>query len=155
MARLFARENWLLLLLVFVPIALVLEHVVHAGALAVFLTSAAAIIPLAALMGRATEQLAERLGEGVGGLLNATFGNAAELIIAIVALRAGLFDLVKASITGSIIGNVLLVFGASALWGGLKYQRQQFNQTAAALSATLLVLSAARTRMSSRQAARR
>ena len=95
------------------------------------------------------------LGEGVGGLLNATFGNAAELIIAIVALRAGLFDLVKASITGSIIGNVLLVFGASALWGGLKYQRQQFNQTAAALSATLLVLSAARTRMSSRQAARR
>ncbi|MDQ3810367.1 MAG: calcium/proton exchanger [Chloroflexota bacterium] len=142
MARLLARENWLLLLLVFVPVALVLEHVVHAGALAVFLASAVAIIPLAALMGRATEQLAERLGEGVGGLLNATFGNAAELIIAIVALRAGLFDLVKASITGSIIGNVLLVFGASALWGGIKYERQQFNKTAAALSATLLVLSA-------------
>jgi Ca2+:H+ antiporter len=93
-------------------------------------------------MGRATERLAERLGEGVGGLLNATFGNAAELIIAIVALRAGYVDLVKASITGSIIGNVLLVFGASALWGGVKYQRQQFNRTAAGLSSTLLVLSA-------------
>jgi Ca2+:H+ antiporter len=142
MARLLARENWLLLLLVFLPIALVLEYVVHASALAIFLTSSAAIIPLAALMGRATEQLAERLGEGVGGLLNATFGNAAELIIAIVALRAGLFDLVKASITGSIIGNILLVFGASALWGGLRYETQQFNRTAAALSATLLILSA-------------
>jgi Ca2+:H+ antiporter len=136
------KENWLLTLLVFVPVALVLEHVVHAAPLAVFLTSSAAIIPLAALMGRATEQLAERLGEGVGGLLNATFGNAAELIIAIVALRAGLVDLVKASITGSIIGNVLLVFGASALWGGVKYERQKFNPTAASLSSTLLVLSA-------------
>ena len=142
MRRLFAKENWLLLLLVFIPVALVLEYVVHASALWIFLASSAAIIPLAALMGRATEQLAERLGEGVGGLLNATFGNAAELIIAIVALRAGLFDLVKASITGSIIGNILLVFGASALWGGVKYQRQQFNQTAAGLSSTLLVLSA-------------
>src|SRR5687767_4482134 len=142
MARLFSKENWLLLLLVFVPIALLLEYVFHTSPLSIFLASSAAIIPLAALMGRATEQLAERLGEGVGGLLNATFGNAAELIIAIVALRAGLFDLVKASITGSIIGNILLVFGASALWGGVKYQRQQFNQTAAGLSSTLLVLSA-------------
>ncbi|MFL5576612.1 MAG: calcium/proton exchanger [Gemmatimonadaceae bacterium] len=142
MARLFVRENWILLLLAFFPVALVLEHVTHAGALPVFLASAAAIIPLAALMGRATEQLAERLGEGVGGLLNATFGNAAELIIAIVALRAGLFELVKASLTGSIIGNVLLVFGASALWGGIRYERQEFNRTAAALSVTLLVLSA-------------
>jgi Ca2+:H+ antiporter len=108
----------------------------------VFLASSAAIIPLAALMGRATEQLAERLGEGVGGLLNATFGNAAELIIAIMALRAGLVDLVKASITGSIIGNILLVFGASALWGGVKFETQQFNRTAAGLSSTLLVISA-------------
>jgi len=142
MARLFVKENSLLLLLLFIPVALVLEYVVHASALAIFLTSAAAIIPLAALMGRATERLAERLGEGVGGLLNATFGNAAELIIAIVALRAGLFDLVKASITGSIIGNVLLVFGASSLYGGIKFERQTFNRTAAALSVTLLVLSA-------------
>src|SRR6188474_2759842 len=124
MSRLVSRETWLLLLLVFLPVALVLEYVVHVSALWVFLASSAAIIPLAALMGRATEQLAERLGEGVGGLLNATFGNAAELIIAIVALRAGLFDLVKASITGSIIGNILLVFGLSALLGGVKYSTQ-------------------------------
>ena len=138
----FFKKNWLLLLLVFLPIALLLEYVFHASALWIFLASSAAIIPLAALMGRATEALAESFGEGVGGLLNATFGNAAELIIAIVALRAGLFDLVKASITGSIIGNVLLVFGASAVWGGVKFQRQHFNRTAAGLSSTLLVLSA-------------
>jgi Ca2+:H+ antiporter len=142
MARLLAKENWLLLLLAFIPVALVLEYVVHASALSIFLASSAAIIPLAALMGRATERLAERLGEGVGGLLNATFGNAAELIIAIVALRAGLIDLVKASLTGSIIGNILLVFGASALYGGVKFERQTFNRTAASLSVTLLVLSA-------------
>jgi Ca2+:H+ antiporter len=142
MRRLFVRDNALLVLLLFLPVALILEHVVHGSALAIFITSSLAIIPLAALMGRATEQLAERLGEGVGGLLNATFGNAAELIIAIVALRAGLIDLVKASITGSIIGNVLLVFGASALWGGLKFDRQLFNRTAGSLSSTLLVVSA-------------
>lgn len=136
------RRNWLLLLLVFVPIALLFEHVLHAGGIAIFVTASLAIIPLAGLMGRATEQLAERLGEGIGGLLNATFGNAAELIIAIMALRAGLYDLVKASITGSIIGNILLVFGAGALYGGLKYPRQAFNRTAASLGATLLVLSA-------------
>jgi len=141
-ARLFATENLLYWLLVFFPIALVLEHVVHASALWIFITSALAIIPLAGLMGRATEEIAERAGEGIGGLLNATFGNAAELIIAIVALRAGLYDLVKASITGSIIGNVLLVFGLSALLGGLKFPVQRFNRTAASLGATLLTLSA-------------
>lgn len=129
-------------LLVFVPVALVLEYVVHAGGILVFGASAIAIIPLAGLMGRATERLAERLGEGVGGLLNATFGNAAELIIAIVALRAGLYDLVKASITGSIIGNILLVFGLSALWGGIRHQTQRFNATASALGATMLLLAA-------------
>ncbi len=136
------KRNALLVLLVFLPVALVLEHVVHASGLPVFVASALAIIPLAGLMGRATEHLAARLGEGVGGLLNATFGNAAELIIAIVALRAGLYDLVKASITGSIIGNILLVFGLSALYGGLRHQTQRFNATAASLSGTLLVLSA-------------
>lgn len=142
MKRLFAFENLLNWLLIFAPVALVLEHVVHAGAVAVFATSALAIIPLAGLMGRATEQLAERLGEGVGGLLNATFGNAAELIIAGIALHAGLYDLVKASITGSIIGNVLLVFGLSALIGGARFPSQTFNRTAASLGGTLLVLSA-------------
>jgi Ca2+:H+ antiporter len=129
-------------LLIFVPIALILEHFVHANGLVVFAASALAIVPLAGLMGTATGRLAERLGEGVGGLLNATFGNAAELIIAIVALRAGYYDLVKASITGSIIGNVLLVFGAGALYGGLRYPSQRFNPTAASLGATMLLLSA-------------
>ena len=131
----------MVVLLIFVPIALVLEWT-HAPAVAVFGTSAAAIIPLAAFMGRATEHLASKLGAGVGGLLNATFGNAAELIIAMIALRAGLHDVVKASITGSIIGNILLVLGLSILCGGLKYERQKFNPTSASVGATLLVLSA-------------
>lgn len=140
--RLFAPENLLQWLLVFVPVALVLEHVVDASAVAVFAVSGLAIIPLAGLMGQATERLAERLGEGIGGLLNATFGNAAELIIAGLALSAGYHDLVKASITGSIIGNVLLVFGLSALAGGIRYRSQTFNRTAASLGGTMLVLSA-------------
>jgi len=100
------------------------------------------IVPLAAWMGRATERLADHVGEGLGGLLNATFGNAAELIIAFAALRAGLHDIVKASITGSIIGNVLLVLGASMLAGGIRYNVQTFNRTAATTSATLLALGA-------------
>lgn len=138
--NLFTAENALLLLLVFVPIAIALE-LAHASAVAIFASSSIAIIPLAGLMGRATEQIAARLGEGLGGLMNATFGNAAELIIAILALRAGLTDVVKASITGSIIGNVLLVFGLSALVGGLRYPKQTFNRTAASHGSTLLLLS--------------
>lgn len=137
---LFAPRNLLNWLLVAVPVAAVLNFT-QANPVAVFIASALAIIPLAGWMGRATEHLAESLGEGVGGLLNATFGNAAELIIALMALRAGLFDVVKASITGSIIGNVLLVLGLSILAGGLKYPRQKFNQTAASLGSTLLALS--------------
>jgi Ca2+:H+ antiporter len=136
------RENPLMIMLIFAPIALVLEYAFHLTGLPIFITSALAIIPLAGLMGRATESLAEKFGEGIGGLLNATFGNAAELIIAIMALRAGFYDLVKASITGSIIGNILLVFGAGALYGGIKYQFQKFNATAASLGASMLVLSA-------------
>jgi Ca2+:H+ antiporter len=139
--RLFKSENLLNLLLVFVPIALAMEYLLHASPVAIFVASSLAIIPLAGLMGRATEQIAERVGEGVGGLLNATFGNAAELIIALIALNAGLHDLVKASITGSIIGNVLLVFGLSSLLGGLRFPTQKFNETAASLGTTLLVLS--------------
>jgi Ca2+:H+ antiporter len=107
-----------------------------------FLFACLGIVPLAAWMGRATEHLAEHVGEGLGGLLNATFGNAAELIIAFAALRAGLYDIVKASITGSIIGNVLLVLGASMLAGGLRFNVQLFNRTAATTSATLLALGA-------------
>jgi Ca2+/H+ antiporter len=93
-------------------------------------------------MGRATEQLADRMGEGVGGLLNATFGNAAELIIALAALHAGLHDVVKASIAGSIIGNVLLVLGAAMLAGGLKRPEQHFNAAGARAQATMLMLAA-------------
>src|SRR5262245_47516863 len=98
--------SWLLL---FVPVALVLEHAFPERATWILGASALAILPLAGWMGRATEELAAHTGEGVGGFLNATFGNAAELIIAIAALRAGLYDVVKASIAGSIIGNILLV----------------------------------------------
>jgi Ca2+:H+ antiporter len=131
----------LMTLLIFVPIAIVLE-LMHADPVWIFAASSAAIIPLAGLMGKATEHLAEKLGAGIGGLLNATFGNAAELIIALIALRAGLHDVVKASITGSIIGNVLLVLGLSIVVGGLKYETQAFNRTAAGVGATLLALSA-------------
>ena len=105
-----------------------------------FVLSGLAIIPLAGLMGGATEWLASRFGAGAGGLLNATFGNAAELIISIVALRAGLFDVVKASLTGSIIGNILLVLGLAIVAGGARRERQTFDRAAAAVGSTLLAL---------------
>lgn len=139
--RLFAPEHILSLLLVFVPIAAVLEFT-HAPGVYIFVAASLAIIPLAGLMGKATEHLASTLGEGIGGLLNATFGNAAELIIAIIALRAGLHDVVKASITGSIVGNILLVFGLAAVVGGARRKSQKFNPVAANLGSTLLMLSA-------------
>jgi Ca2+:H+ antiporter len=141
MKRLLTADNLLILLLIFVPAAAVLRYFYDTGPIWLFMTSALAIVPLAGLMGKATEFLADRLGAGLGGLLNATFGNAAELIIAILALRAGLQDLVKASITGSIIGNVLLVFGLSVLAGGVRHPVQFFNKTAANLASTMLVLS--------------
>jgi Ca2+:H+ antiporter len=140
-ARFLRAENLLKVLLVFVPLAVIAEWL-HWGPLMIFGFSAAAIIPLAGLMGEATEKLASRLGAGIGGLLNATFGNAAELIIALVALHRGLYDVVKASLTGSIIGNVLLVLGLSMVAGGLKRERQLFDKAAAAASSTLLLLAA-------------
>jgi Ca2+:H+ antiporter len=136
-----APERLLLVLLVFVPLAVLAEWL-DWGAVIVFGFAGLAIIPLAGLMGSATERLAARLGAGVGGLLNATFGNAAELIIALVALQQGLFDVVKASLTGSIIGNVLLVLGASLLLGGLGREKQSFDRAAAAAGSTLLALAA-------------
>jgi Ca2+:H+ antiporter len=139
--NLFAPENLLNLLLIFVPISVVLE-LMHASPILIFASAALSIIPLAGWMGKATEHLAEKLGQGIGGLLNATFGNAAELIIALMAMRKGLYEVVKASITGSIIGNVLLVLGLSILLGGLKFPKQAFNKTAASLGSTLLLLSA-------------
>lgn len=131
--------NWLL---VFVPITIAIEHFYPHQHLLVFLTAAVAILPLAGWMSRATEHLAEQTGEGIGGLLNATFGNAAELIIAFAALRAGLHDVVKASIAGSIIGNILLVLGASMLAGGLRHSQQTYNAAGTRSQATLLTLSA-------------
>ncbi len=146
MARAKAKSwafNWLDLLLLAVPVAVALRYVsAWRNDTLLFLVAALAIVPLAGWMGRATEQLAARSGAGIGGFLNATFGNAAELIIAIMALSKGLTGVVKASITGSIIGNLLLVLGASILAGGVRYPKQTFNQTAARVSATSLGLGA-------------
>ena len=129
-------------LLAFVPIAIALEYLAPQSHLLIFVAAAIAILPLAAWLGRATEQLADRSGEGVGGLLNATFGNAAELIIALAALRAGLHDVVKATIVGSIVGNILLMLGAAMLAGGMRHQEQLFNESAGRAQATMLTLAA-------------
>jgi Ca2+:H+ antiporter len=128
--------------LAFVPLAIALEYLTPQSHLLIFVAAAIAILPLAAWLGRATEQLADRSGEGVGGLLNATFGNAAELIIALAALRAGLHDVVKATIVGSIVGNILLVLGAAMLAGGVRHQEQYFNESAGRAQATMLTLAA-------------
>ena len=140
MKRFLSFKNWLDWLLILLPIAVWLE-LTHSSPVAIFVVSCLAVVPLAGYMGKATEHLAERLGAGAGGLLNATFGNAAELIIAALALRKGLQGVVKASITGSIIGNILLVLGLSVFLGGCKFSQQKFNRTAAALGSTLLALS--------------
>src|SRR5215213_7219452 len=132
-------EGWPYLLVPLIPVAVVLEFA-HAGATWVFLTSALGVIPTAALMGRATEELAARSGPGIGGFLNVTFGNAPELIIALFALGAGLHEVVKASLVGSILGNILLVLGASAFVGGLRFQRQRFDATAATTQSAMLLL---------------
>ena len=138
-------EHWtglnalLLILALFIPAAIILEFS-HASPTLILAASAIAIIPLAAMIGEGTEALAEKVGQRTGGLLNATLGNAAELIIAIVALRAGLIDLVLASITGSILGNLLLILGLSLLIGGIRHGVQHFNRANAGLDATLLIL---------------
>jgi Ca2+:H+ antiporter len=137
-----SSQGWPYLLVPFIPIAIVLE-LAHAGAVVTFFASALGVIPTAALMGRATEELAVRSGPGIGGLLNVTFGNAPELIIALFALNAGLHEVVKASIVGSIMGNVLLVLGAAMFFGGLKRDRQFFNRTAATAQSSMLLLAAA------------
>jgi Ca2+:H+ antiporter len=126
----------------FIPGALALE-LAHASAGMIFFAAALGIIPTAALMGQATEELAARSGPGIGGLLNVTFGNAPELIIALFALAEGLHEVVKASIVGSIIGNVLLVMGASMLVGGIGRRSQTFNATAATAQSSMLLLAAA------------
>src|SRR5687768_875633 len=124
---------------VFIPVAIALE-LAHASPVLVFGAAALAVIPCAAVMGEATEAIAARTGPGIGGFLNVTFGNAPELIIAFFALNEGLQEVVKASLIGSIIGNILLVMGAAMLVGGLKYKTQTFDRTAANTQAGMLLL---------------
>jgi len=125
-----------------IPVAVALE-LAGVSPVVVFACSALGIIPTAALMGRATEELAARSGPGIGGLLNVTFGNAPELIIALFALGQGLQEVVKASIVGSIIGNILLVMGAAMLAGGLGRDKQTFSKTGASIQSSMLMLAAA------------
>ena len=129
--------NWLL---IFVPVALVLGYVWKPSPLIIFGLAALGIIPLAGVLGEATDDLASHLGQGLGGLLNATMGNATELIIAIFALRAGHTEVVKASLSGSIIGNILLVLGLSVLVGGWGRERQKFSRQAAAVNSTTMFI---------------
>ena len=136
-----APEHLLRWLLLFVPLAAI-GHQFHWSGAVVFACAALAIVPLAGTMGEATEALARRFGAGLGGLLNATFGNAAELVIALAALRRGLDDIVKASLTGSILGNSLLVLGFALFAGGLRRERQTFDRAAASMGSTLLALAA-------------
>ncbi len=135
----FLAQNPLVILLLSLPFTLAGE-LLHWSALAVFILACIGIIPMAAYIGNATEALAHFTGPRIGGLLNATLGNAAELIITIVAVRAGLLELVKASITGSILGNLLMVMGFAFIVGGLKHGRQVFDRRNASRNAILLVL---------------
>jgi Ca2+:H+ antiporter len=137
--RLLTGANILRLLLVFVPVALYLGFT-HASPTWVFLACCLAILPLAGLMGEATEHITHHTGPGIGGLLNASFGNAAELIIAFIALKAGETEIVKASLTGSIIGNMLMVLGLSMLLGGWKYKELRFSRIAGESSSSMMVL---------------
>ena len=135
----FQGKNILRLLLVFVPVSIGLG-LSHADPTWVFLTACLAILPLAGLMGEATEHITHHTGPGIGGLLNASFGNAAELIIAFMALRAGEIEIVKASLTGSIIGNMLMVLGLAMLLGGWKHKELTFQRIAGESSGSVMVL---------------
>src|SRR5215831_4313523 len=130
--------NWLF---VFVPMSIALEYA-HVPPPVLFFSAALAIIPIARLIVVATEQLSTRTGDAIGGLLNATFGNAPELIIALVALRAGLFDMVRASIIGAILANLMLSTGVAFFLGGLRYHTQEYNASAARLYSSMMLISA-------------
>ncbi|HKQ04538.1 MAG TPA: calcium/proton exchanger [Blastocatellia bacterium] len=133
------RVNWLL---VFVPVTVALEHAGEVPAPVIFFSAALAIVPMAALIVRATEQLATRTGDAIGGLLNATFGNAPELIISLVALRAGYLEMVRAALVGAILANLLLALGAAFLLGGLRNHDQRFNPAATRAYSTTMFLAA-------------
>jgi Ca2+:H+ antiporter len=130
--------NWLLL---FIPVSLVLEHT-HVPPPVLFFSAGLSILPIARLIVLGTEQIATRTGDAIGGLLNATFGNAPELIIALVALRAGLFDMVRASIVGAILANLMLATGVSFILGGLRNHTQEYNARAARLYSSMMLISA-------------
>src|SRR5581483_1243235 len=132
-------DLYFLILLIFIPVTLVADWV-GVSPVYLFFVSALAIIPLAKYIGEATEELATHSNPAMGGFLNATFGNATELIIGIFSLRAGLIEVVKASITGSILGNLLLVLGMAMFFGGRRHKKQEFNKTAASASASTLIL---------------
>src|SRR5512132_683333 len=138
---LLSGDGWPYLLAPLIPVAIWLE-LAHASATLIFVAAALGVIPTAALMGRATEELAARSGPGIGGFLNVTFGNAPELIIGFFALQQGLQEVVKASLVGSILGNILLVMGAAMLVGGIRRQRQHFDRTAASAQSLMLLLAA-------------
>ena len=129
--------NWLF---IFIPLTVAFEHLGHVSAPVLFFMAAVAIIPIAALIVHSTEQIAVRTGDAIGGLLNATFGNAPELIIALVALKAGLLDMVRASLVGAILANLLLALGVAFVTGGLRYHDQRFNPTAARAYSTMMFL---------------
>ncbi|HET9882677.1 MAG TPA: calcium/proton exchanger [Candidatus Binatia bacterium] len=129
--------NWLLL---FIPIALILERAWPEAHTWIFFAAAVAIIPIARLIVQATEHIAVRTGDAVGGLLNATFGNAPELIIAVVALKAGLFDMVRASLIGAILANLLLALGIAFLLGGMRYHNQEYNAGATRLYSSMMLI---------------
>jgi Ca2+:H+ antiporter len=131
--------NWLL---AFIPVTLAVEHIGTSPAPVVFFSAALAIVPIAAMIVRATEQIAMRTGDAVGGLLNATFGNAPELIIALVALRAGYVEMVRASIIGAILANLLLALGVGFLLGGLRHRDQKYNANASRVYSTMMLLAA-------------
>lgn len=135
------KSSWLNVLLLAAPLGIA-SHMLNWDATTVFMLNLVGLIPLALLLGEVTEDLAIRLGETIGGLLNATFGNVVELILSIAALNAGLYDVVATSLLGSILSNLLLVLGMSFFVGGLKYKTQQFNSVASQTSGSLLLLAA-------------
>jgi Ca2+:H+ antiporter len=137
--RLKPSINWLL---VFIPVTVVLDRAGHVAAPVLFFSAALAIVPIAGLIVRSTEQIAHRTGDAIGGLLNATFGNAPELIIAVVALKAGNHELVRASIIGAILANLLLALGVAFFAGGLQYHTQDYNPAASRMYSTMMLLAA-------------
>src|SRR5688572_7422949 len=128
-------------LFVFIPVSIVLDRA-HVASPLLFFSAALAILPIARLIVLSTEQLAERTGDAIGGLLNATFGNAPELIIAVVALKAGYFDMVRASIIGAILANLMLATGIAFFLGGLRHHTQEYNAGAARLYSSMMLISA-------------